>query len=176
MPACNNKGFTLMELVVVLIVLGLMTSFAVPYMSNGVRAYNDTAAALQTVSKLRYASERIARELREINSVGGNFSITTPVTTTGNNITFTKWDGVQFVQVTISDTAPTLSLAYDTLASGANFTLSDEVTSISFNYFQNDGVTQATGINNVAYIEFELILNNGNSYSQRTRVALRNRS
>ena len=175
MPARNNKGFTLMELVVVLIVLGLMTSFAVPYMSNGVRAYNDTAAALQTTSKLRYASERIARELREVNNVGGNFAIATPVTTTGNSISFTKWDGAQFIQVTISDTAPTLSLAYDTLASGANFTLSDELTSITFDYFQSDGVTQATGINNVAFIEFELILNNGNSYSQRSRVALRNR-
>jgi prepilin-type N-terminal cleavage/methylation domain-containing protein len=169
-----SKGFTLMELVATLIVLGLMTSFAVPYLSNGVRAYNDTATALQTVSKLRYASERMARELREIRNVGGAFDITTPVNAPGNNITFFKWDGVQLTRVRISDTAPTLSLAYDTLASDADFTLTDELTSVTFNYFQADG-TQATGINNVVYIEFELILNNGNSYSQRSRVALRNR-
>ncbi len=160
-----------MELVATLIVLGLMTSFAVPYLSNGVRAYNDTAAALQTVSKLRYASERMARELREIRNVGGNFDITTPVSVSGNSITFFKADGEQ---VTISDTAPTLSLAYSTLAGNANFTLSDELTSVTFNYYQADG-TQATGINNVVYIEFELVLNNGNSYNQRSRVALRNR-
>lgn len=160
-----------MELVATLIVLALMTSFAVPYLSNGVRAYNDTAAALQTVSKLRYASERMARELREIRNVGGNFDITTPVNASGNSITFFKTDGEQ---VTISDTAPTLSLAYWTLAGNANFTLSDELTSVTFNYYQADG-TQATGSNNVVYIEFELILNNGNSYSQRSRVALRNR-
>ena len=168
----SNKGFTLMELIVTMIVVGLMTSFAVPYMSNGVRAYNDTAAALQTVSKLRYTSERIARELREIRNVGGNYDITTPVTAPGNTIVFTKSDGIQ---VTISDTSPTVSLAYNTLAAGANFTLSDELTSIAFNYYQNDGISQPTGVANVAYIEFELVLNNGNSYSQRTRVALRNR-
>ena len=52
----RHKGFTLMELVVTLIVLALMTSFALPFMSNGVRAYNDTSAGLQTLGKLRYAS------------------------------------------------------------------------------------------------------------------------
>ena len=172
MTGYRQKGFTLMEIVVVLIVLGLMTSFAVPYMSNGVRAYNDTAAALQTVSQLRYASERIARELREVQrNIAGNFDITTPVTGPNNTITFRKSDGEQ---VTIGDAAPILSLAYDTSFPGATFTLSDELTSITFNYYQSDN-TQATGANNVAYIEFELVLNNGNTYNQRTRVALRNR-
>lgn len=170
-----DKGFTLIELVATLLVLGLMTSFAVPYLSNGARVYNDTSAALQTVSKLRYASERMARELREIRNVGGSFDIVTPVNVPGNSIRFFKWDDVQLTRVTISDTAPTLSLAYDTVASEANFPLTDELTSVTFNYYQADGVTQATGIDNVAYIEFELILNNGNSYSQRSRVALRNR-
>lgn len=161
-----------MELVATMMVLGLMAAFAVPYLSNGVRAYNDTAAALQTVGKLRYASERMARELREIRrNGGGNFDITTPVNGPGNTVTFFKSDGER---VTISDTAPTLSLAYWALASSANFTLSDELTRVTFNYYQADG-TQATGTGNVAYIEFELILNNGTSYSQRSRVALRNR-
>ena len=161
-----------MELVATLMALGLMTSFAVPYLGNGVRAYNDTVAGLQTVSKLRYASERMARELREIRNLGGNFDITTPVNVSGNSITFFKSDGER---VTISDTAPTLSLAYWSVAGNANFTLSDELTSVTFNYYQSDG-TQATVTGNVAYIEFEVTLNNGNSYSQRSRVALRNRS
>jgi Tfp pilus assembly protein FimT len=160
-----------MELVATLIVLGLVTSFAAPYLSNGVRAYNNTAAALQTVGKLRYASERMARELREIQNVGGNFDISTPVNISGSSIVFVKSDGVQ---VTISATTPTLSLAYNTLAGNTNFTLSDELTSISFSYYQADG-SQATDVTNLTYIEFELILNNGNSYSQRTRIALRNR-
>jgi prepilin-type N-terminal cleavage/methylation domain-containing protein len=172
MRRTEDKGFSLIELVATLLVLGLMTSFAVPYLSNGARVYNDTSAALQTASKLRYASERMARELREIRNVGGNFDIVTPVNVPGNSITFIKSDGVQ---VSVSDTAPTLSLAYNTLAGNANFPLTGELTSVTFNYYQADGVTQATGIGDVAYIEFELILNNGNSYSQRSRVALRNR-
>jgi len=165
------KGFTLIEMIATLIVLGLIASFAVPYLSNGVRAYNNTSAALNTVSQLRYASERMARELREVQrTLAGNFDISTPVTGANNNITFRKSDGDQVI---ITSAAPTLSLAYDTLLSGTNFTLSDELTSITFNYYQSNG-TQATGTNNVAYIEFELILNNGATYSQRTRVALRN--
>lgn len=168
----GNYGFTLMELVVTLIVLGLMSAFAVPYMSNGVRAYNDTAAALQTLSKLRYAGERIARELREIRNVDGKFDINVPVNVPGDRIVFKKTDGQQ---VTISDTAPTLSLAYNTLADNADFPLTDKLTRLTFNYYQSDGVSQATGVDNVAYIEFELILNDASGYSQRTRVALRNR-
>jgi len=144
-------------------------------MSNGVRAYNSTAAALQTVSKLRYASERIARELREVQSVGGNFAIATPVSAPGNRITFNKWDGAQTVQVTIDGSAATLTLQYDTLADNAPFTLTDEVTGVTFSYFRRDG-TPASSTADVAYIEFELVLNNGANYNQRTRVALRNRS
>ena len=88
MRRTEDKGFSLIELVATLLVLGLMTSFAVPYLSNGARVYNDTSAALQTASKLRYASERMARELREIRNVGGNFDIVTPVNVPGNSITF----------------------------------------------------------------------------------------
>jgi len=173
MLAGRHKGFTLMELVVTLIVLALMTSFALPFMSNGVRAYNDTSAGLQTLGKLRYAGERLVRELREVNNTGGGFEIASPLTQNASSITFTKSDGI--TTVTVSDAAPALLLAYSTVAGGANFTLSDELSSVRFNYYRSDGITPATTVDNLAYIEFEIVLDNGNSYAERSRVALRNR-
>jgi len=165
-------GFTLMELVLSMTVLALLASVAAPYLSNGVRAYNSTAASLQTVGNLRYASERIVRELRDIDNVGGSFAIATPVNGTGNSIIFTKADGVT---VTLSAAASDLQISYDLLAGGTAFTLADELVSLTFNYFRSDGL-QASTTGDVAYIEFEIVLDNGNSYTQRGRVALRNKS
>jgi hypothetical protein len=152
--------------------LAVLAATAVPFMRNGVQAYNNTASGLQTVSKLRYASERLARELREIRHNGTGYDITTSVTIAGNNIRFRKSD---LEWVNISTNASNLTMSYEALAGGADFILSDGLTSINFDYFQNDGASTPTGTANVAYVEFELVLdNNGVNYSQRTRVALRN--
>lgn len=181
MVRSSQQGFSLLELVVSMIVLALLAAIAVPFVSNGVQAYSNTAATLHSVGKLRYASERITRELREISNVGGNYMILTPVNTAGSNISFVKSDGTT---VRIVTTPPNVTLAYDTLAGDTDFILTDEVTGLVFNYFTEDGFS-ATDVSDVAYIEFDLELDNGNaliqrsfSYStvlrQRSRIALRN--
>jgi len=174
MPGQNEKGFTLIEMVVSMTLLAVLAATAVPFIRNGVQAYNDTASGLQTVGKLRYASERIARELREIQRDGvGNFDITTPVNVSDDNITFRKSDGEEVI---ISDATPLplVNMRYRTTLGDNDFVLTDELTSITFSYYLDDGISQANNTSDVAYIEFELILNNGSNYSQRTRVALRN--
>ena len=169
----RNGGFTLVELVATLILLALLASFALPYLGNAARAYNDTARSLQTIGKLRYAGERIARELREIRRVpGGGFDIITPVSAPGNHIQFVKSDGAR---VSLDDAAPVATLAYDSVAGETPFTLTDQLTALTFNYYARDGVTRATSASDVAFIEFELVLDNGSEYSQRSRIALRNR-
>lgn len=168
----REKGFSLLELVVSMMVLALLAAIAVPFVSNGVRAYNSTSATLQTVGKLRYASERIARELREIRSVGGGYSIVTAVNAQGSAITFFKTDGTR---VRITGSSPAVTLAYDTLAGDSDFVLTDEVTSLVFDYFTEDGLN-ASDNTDVAYIEFELVLDNGSVLRQRSRIALRNQS
>ncbi len=165
------QGFSLIELVIGLSVLGLLAAVAAPYLSNGARAYNNTHAALYTVNNLRYTSERIARELRAIDNSGGVFAIATPVNTAGDSITFTKTDGVT---VSLSAAPPLLQISYDTLPGGV-FTLADQLSSLSFSYYRSDGLPASTTAD-VAYIEFEVVLDNGNRYAQRGRVALRNRS
>lgn len=168
----SQTGFSLMEMVIALVLVGILAGIAAPYMSNGVQAYNATSAGLQTVDKLRYASERIARELREIQRNGsGNFAISTPVNVSGDSISFTKTDGDT---VTVSAAAPTLNLSYAALNGDTPYVLTDQLTGITFSYYQNDGSSAATNTGDVAYIEFEIVLNNGSSYSQRSRVALRN--
>lgn len=167
----RQQGFTLIELVISLVILGLVGSVAGYGLVNGTLAFSSSADAVHIHGKLRYASERMAREIREIrrNTVTPTqYDISTMTATT---LAFTKRDGTG---VTLNSTPPLVTLAYSTPAGTP--TLSDEVSNLTISYLQADGVTTATGSTDVAFVEFELVLSRaGNSYPQRGRVALRNR-
>ena len=170
----RSDGFTLVEMIAALTVLALLAAIAGPYMVNGVRAYNDSASAVHTLSKLRLASERLVREIRETrrNAGSGNYDILSPIANPSGALRFVKTDGEP---VTIGNTATLLTLAYDSINVATPYTLSDELNSIVFNFWQSDG-TAATNNSDVAFVEFELVLTHaGNNYAQRSRVALRNR-
>ena len=170
MTRTASQGFTLLEMVIVLVMLALMTAIAGPYLSNGVQAFNNSAAAVHTLGKLRLASERLVRELREVRrnpAAPANYDISVGAMP----LVFTKTDGET---VRVNSAAPLLTLAYDSVGAGTPYPLSDELNSITFRYLQSDGST-ATGADNVAFVEFELELTHaGNVYRQRSRVALRN--
>ncbi|GMQ88798.1 MAG: hypothetical protein BMS9Abin09_0236 [Gammaproteobacteria bacterium] len=172
MAALKRNGFTLVEMVAALTMLAILAAVAAPYLRNGVRAYNDTASAIHTLGKLRSSSERLVREIREVDNTGA-YEIFTPIISPNSILSFRKTDTEI---VTIDTAASLLTLAYKSINSGTAYTLSDELGSLTFNYWQADGVTAASNTLDVAFIEFELVLNHaGNNYAQRSRVALRNR-
>jgi prepilin-type N-terminal cleavage/methylation domain-containing protein len=171
MRRAASRGFTLMEMVLVMTMLAVMAAVAGPYMSLGAQVYNESAQSIETLGKLRNASERLVRELREVGqSAPGVYDIVIDT----NPLVFTKRDGVE---VTINVAAPLVTLSYDSIP-GVTPVLTDEVASLAFSFLQADGTTDATWPGDVDYIEFELVLDPapaGNPYSQRSRVALRNR-
>jgi len=168
----GQNGFTLMELVITLTMLALLAMVAGPYLGNGVRAYNATASAIYTLGELRSSSERLVREIREIRNTGA-YEILSPVSSTNNILSFRKTDTET---VTIDTDASLLRLAYASVNTATAYTLSDKLDSITFKYWQADGVTTASSNLDVAFIQFELVLNHaGNRYAQRSLVALRNR-
>ncbi len=171
MAALKRNGFTLVEMVITLTTLAILATVAGPYLSNGVRAYNDTASAVHTLSNLRSSSERLVREIREVSNTGA-YEIFTPIVSPNNTLSFRKTDTEI---VTIDSATSLLTLAYNSINTATAYTLSDELGSLTFNYWQADGVTAANNTLDVAFIEFELVLNHaGNNYAQRSRVALRN--
>ncbi|NNJ93491.1 MAG: type II secretion system protein [Halobacteria archaeon] len=167
----RQSGFTLLEMIIALVVVGLLGAAAGYSLVGGTLAFSGTADAVQTLGKLRHASERMAREVREIRRdpvTPAVYDITTMNTTT---LAFTKTDGTT---VTLTGSPPLATLAYS--APAGTHTLTDEVGSLAFNYLQADGSTAATGNGDVAFVELELVLTrSGNSYPQRVRVSLRNR-
>lgn len=166
-----QHGFTLIELIITLMILGILGAAAGHALTGGALAYSGNADNLQTLGKLRYASERMVRELREIRRSSLNPAIYDITTMTATTLVFIRRDGTA---VTLNAAPPLLTLAYSVPA--GTYTLTDEVGSLALSYFKADGTTPATGNADVAYIVFDLVLaSNGKSFPQQARVALRNR-
>lgn len=173
----RSRGFTLIEMVVTLMVLSILGGVTAYTISHGARAYLGSRDIVTTLSKLRLASERLAREIRSVRRdppAPAQYDFNGFPTATNLSFDRLEADGVTVTTVSIDGSANPITLEYDT-PSGAQ-TLTDQVSSFSLAYYQADGVTAATSTTDIAFVEFELVLTdaNGNSYPQRTRVALRN--
>lgn len=167
----RQHGFSMIEMTVVLLVLATLGPTAGYGLVGGVRAFSESAEVLRVLDKMRYASERMAREVREVRRDTTDptlFDITEMTMTT---MSFTRGDGTM---VTLAANPPLLTLAYATPA--GTRTLTDDVSGASFAYLRSDGISTATGTADVAFVELDLELSRaGRVFPQRTRVALRNR-
>lgn len=62
----SSKGFTLLELMVVVVVIGLMAMIAVPNLVNGLPTYRIKAAVRDCTSQLRYARSLAIKDKRDV--------------------------------------------------------------------------------------------------------------
>lgn len=171
----NNRkkkvaGFTLIELVISIVVVSILASVGSLAVVQGMKAYYATDAVLPTMAKLRYTTGRIAQELREMEYNGTAYLLTaTYPSTTNGSITFTKMDGTD---VTIDGSTSSMTMRYG--AGGNYYILTDQLSNLTFNFYQYDGVTNATSATDVRFIEINVTLVlGGNTYAQRTRIGLR---
>ena len=170
--AGRSAGFTLIEMIMAIVVIGVLAATSAPLLLSTFRAYETNQTNLVTLSMLRYATERMAREIREVRYTGGNYLIVMGATT----LQFTKNDAVGTV-VTITGASPLVTLQYSVPAMTAILTDQVAANGLQFEYFDinnNVGVTTA----NVAYVDVVLTLTDPSSVLpavQRTRIALRNR-
>ncbi len=61
----NNKGFTLIELIIVIVLLGIIGAFTFNYLGLGTRIFSDSVAREQLVTQSRFVVERLSRELKD---------------------------------------------------------------------------------------------------------------
>ena len=65
----SNKGFTLIEIVTVIVVLGILSVFTFSFIDNAVKTYMIGSKQRMLYQEASYIMERITRELRDARSV-----------------------------------------------------------------------------------------------------------
>jgi len=167
------NGFTLIEAVVAIVLIGVLAMAVIPVIDSAVHTYATTTNSLDALSKLRYATERMAREIREVRR-NPLFPTDFDMTLGATSLIFTKADGNQ---VSISSSAPNVNLAYQTpSASGVLTDLLNANTDLNFQFYLADKTTQTASLSQLAYVRISLMLTDrdGAQVNQTTWVALRN--
>jgi MSHA biogenesis protein MshO len=181
----RRSGFTLIEFIMTIIIIGIVAATCVPIVVNGLKAYNDTLYTAAALDKLRYATERIAREVRESTAGSLNMSTTAPsftrtdymgALTSGTN-TCGATCTLRTVSITRNTSTGIVTLSYSTPSVSPTPTLMDGMSSsnpLTFAYFDSTN-TATTVAGSVKYVVITVgVTVNGQEYTQRTRVALRN--
>jgi prepilin-type N-terminal cleavage/methylation domain-containing protein len=166
--ATAARGFTLIEMVMTLVLIGILAAVGAPMIANGMRVATTASTELATVSQLRYATERIAREIREVRFTGGAFSVTT---TTAATFVFTKTDGTG---VTINYSGTNVTMAYSGgVGTVGTSNLVTQATAFQFTYTNVSPYVAGSS----PTVNVSLTLRNpttGATFTQTTRVVLRN--
>lgn len=174
----TQAGFTLIELVMVMVILGIVGFTVSALLSGGVGAFSAGREAVDALSELRLTSERIARELRTVRRNPGTPTDFDFLAKTDTSVQFRRWDDdTNWTTVTISASGSVVTIDYSTVTGGP-YTLTHSLGSLDFDYLDSNGAETVVNAN-VAFIDIELSLVDNasppNNYPQRTRVALRNR-
>lgn len=176
----NNKGFTLIELVISIVLLGMLAAVGSTMISDGFTSTRMVNANQSNAGQARYAVERIAREIRETlykDAFPTGYKIDN---FTASNLVFTKCPKVEitctpdnWVTVTINNNGKILTLGYSSPATIS--TLTDQVSSFDMSYYDATGVlTKIASDIRIVQISLSIADPSGEILSQRTRVALRN--
>lgn len=199
-PAAHRvQGFSLIELVVVMVLIALL---AVSSMQPLLRAFQARAAVsgnLGAIDSLRYATERLVRELRQVryDAQGSGFQLKAldPVAGTSSassGLCFVRvggTDGKSLAQQAVrasSGIATLDSVSFPGCAAVQPQTLADKVTSLRFDYWTYGSAGNAQPLplsvtdpnfgKLLAFIDITLSISatNGSPASYRSRVVLRN--
>lgn len=192
-----EQGFSLLELVVVMVLTATLAVAAMQPILSAFRARSAVATNLSAIDGLRYATERIVRELRQTryNAQGSGFLLAPldPIAGSSNasaGLCFTRVGGhaggtLASVAVRRNGKLATLDrVTYPGCTAVGPQTLADRVASLRFDYWSygSDSTPVALALTDsqfgtrLAFIDITMTANasDGSPVSYRTRVVLRN--
>ena len=168
----RSAGFTLIEMVITIVLMGIMAVVGSSVIADTFTTTHIINRNSAVSSEARYAMERIAREIREIQYTGSAY-VTSSMTAT--NFVFTRSDGVI---VTINNTSADLTIAYTTGGTTVGpATLSNKVDISGFTLTYLDVSDGAATASTLRFVQISLNLKDtttGFTTTLRSRVAVRN--
>jgi prepilin-type N-terminal cleavage/methylation domain-containing protein len=160
--ASQNKGFTLVEIVITIVLVGILAGIAASILGRGIQSYSIEQVRVDVYYQARLAMERMAREIRLIRRA--NAADITAMTNTNLRFTDVNGAGVGFTW-----TSPTLSRWNGV---GTNV-LAQNITAFNFNYYQQNGAAATAAT--LWIVEITMTSQQGTETLQmRTRVHPRN--
>jgi prepilin-type N-terminal cleavage/methylation domain-containing protein len=169
-----NQGFTLIELTVGIMVMGILAAVGSNMISDSFLVTRYVNAENEAASASRYATERLAREIREIRygdktSLPEGYVISVGV---DQSLTFLNVKG-QTITISYDPAQKLILLTNQTL--GLTGTLVGEVTNFNLSYL-NQNLEQAVVAADIRFIDFGLTVSpqDAPAIVASTRVALRN--
>jgi len=169
------EGISLVELVMVIVILGILAAFVGPVLLNAMRSYDIVQQNTDTHAKVRYAMERIAREMRDIRRQAtdartfdiANSSLGGAAAT--SSLVFFKTDGTRVV---LTSSSGVVNLAYTGFA---GVLIDVAQAGFSLAYFQPNATTVATNASSLAFIQVSMsIVEGSNRFPARMRIDLKN--
>ncbi|MCK4870659.1 MAG: type II secretion system protein [Gammaproteobacteria bacterium] len=138
----KHKGFTLIELVIVIVLLGIVAAGSSELMVQGFRAYNTGVEQVSAHWQARVALERMVRDIRCVKSSGDI------ATSTSSTFSFTDINGdvITFVRQGTQLKRNTASTSQ---------VLADDVSGLTFTYYNDNGASTTTKAD-IRYVKIAL--------------------
>lgn len=171
----QSKGFTLIEIVITIVLIGILSGIAAMIILQGVRAYSDEQSRSDSHYQARLAIERMAREIRTIKQPGLLGAATPPPVIgaiSGN-------PAASFIFTDASGATITYSLSGTTLnrtVGGIPAALAQNVMTLEFWHYDNTG-TPTTAAASVWTVRIDITVtptSGTETYSLRSTVHPRN--
>lgn len=166
----HSKGFTLIEIVVTIVIVGIISGIAAMIIAQGVRAYSDEQSRSDVHYQARFAMERMSREIRMIRSRAA-----APVNDIPNmSGTMLEYRNTEGTLVGFQLSGGSIQRRQD---SGAWQTLASNITAPGGNLFVYRDAAGATGAIQATLWSVEIVFTAtqaGETLDMRTRVHPRN--